>query len=345
MKHEILEIFAKDGYRIWSDSPKGCNVFYKYQREGFCLVLTIEDERLLQEEQIRYIQQNVMELFYHPQGRLRDFPEGFPVYQVELLTVLLTDKEETGRRICSVGSNIWVYDEKRQRLLVYENQPGEFYGLRAKLEQLAGIGKRQKAAQVIRQGQFPYMTIAIVGINVIVYLIMSARGATDNALFMASNGAMYPDFLTYNHQWWRIITAMFLHFGITHLMNNMIIFYCIGSRLEHVIGHWKMLAVYMTAGIGGGLLSYAVMMITGDYAVSAGASGAVFGVIGGLLWVVIRHRGNIEGMTTRGMGVMLLLSLYFGFTTTGVDNWCHIGGLVCGFIAAMILYHRRQQID
>ena len=116
------------------------------------------------------------------------------------------------------------------------------------------------------------MTMMIVAINVIVHLIMSARGATENALYMASNGAMYPDFLTYNHQWWRIITSMFLHFNITHLMNNMIIYYCIGSRFENVIGHWKMPVTYLISGVGGGLLSYAIMMITGDYAVSAGAS-------------------------------------------------------------------------
>lgn len=186
------------------------------------------------------------------------------------------------------------------------------------------------------------MTIVIVAINVIVHLIMSAGGATENALYMASNGAMYPDFLTYNHQWRRIITSMFLHFNITHLMNNMIIFYCIGSRFENVIGHWKMPVTYLISGVGGGLLSYAIMMITGDYAVSAGASGAVFGMIGGLLWIVICQKGNVEGMTTRGMGVMLILSLYFGFTTAGVDNWCHIGGLLCGFFMAMILHRRRE---
>ena len=342
MKKQVLDIFARDGYRIWSDGPYGSSVFYKYQNEGFGIVLVIEEQNLLKEEQIYYMQQSVTELFYHPQGRLNDFPDGFPVYQVEMLTILLTDREETGRRLCSSGKNIWVYSEKENRLFIYENQPGDFYGLRAKLEglRMGKAGGWIKSEKKI--GKIPYMTIVIVAINVIVHLIMSAGGATENALYMASNGAMYPDFLTYNHQWWRIITSMFLHFNITHLMNNMIIFYCIGSRFENVIGHWKMPVTYLISGVGGGLLSYAIMMITGDYAVSAGASGAVFGMIGGLLWIVISQKGNVEGMTTRGMGVMLILSLYFGFTTAGVDNWCHIGGLLCGFFMAMILYRRRE---
>ena len=78
-----------------------------------------------------------------------------------------------------------------------------------------------------------------------------------------------------------------------------------GSRLEKYIGHWKMAVVYFAAGIGGGLLSYIMMLLSGNYAVSGGASGAVFGVIGGLLWVVIYHRGKLEGMTTKGILIMI----------------------------------------
>ena len=169
------------------------------------------------------------------------------------------------------------------------------------------------------------------------------KGATEDAFYMASRGAMYPEFLTINHQWWRLLTAMFLHFGVAHLMNNMVIFCCVGSRLEKYIGHWKMAVVYFAAGIGGGLLSYIMMLLSGNYAVSGGASGAVFGVIGGLLWVVIYHRGKLEGMTTKGILIMIVLSLYFGFTSIGVDNWCHVGGMLCGFLATLILYHGKRQ--
>ena len=66
---------------------------------------------------------------------------------------------------------------------------------------------------------------------------------------------------------------------------------------------------------------------TGNLAVSAGASGAIFGLLGALLWVVIRNRGKAGRLTGRGMPFMVLLSLYFGFTSTGVDNAAHVGGL------------------
>lgn len=106
---------------------------------------------------------------------------------------------------------------------------------------------------------------------------------------------------------------MFIHFGLPHLVNNMVIFCCVGSRLERAAGHFKMFVIYMLSGIGGGLLSYFMMLYSGDYAVSAGASGAVFGTIGGLIWVVIRHRGRFKGLTVKGMILMAVLSLYYGF--------------------------------
>ena len=160
---------------------------------------------------------------------------------------------------------------------------------------------------------------------------------------MAEHGAMYPDFIRINHEWWRIITAGFLHFGAVHLVNNMVILYCMGSRLERVTGHLKYFLIYLVSLIGAGMLSYGMMLRTGDYAVSAGASGAIFGVIGGFLWIVILHRGRFEQITTRGIVMMIVLTIYYGFSSVGIDNWGHIGGLLAGFATTVILYHRNRQ--
>jgi rhomboid protease GluP len=80
------------------------------------------------------------------------------------------------------------------------------------------------------------------------------------------------------------------------------------------------------------------MYLSGDYAVSAGASGAVFGIFGGLLWVVIRNKGKYADLNTKGILFMIVLCLYYGISTAGVDNWGHIGGLLTGFVASIILY-------
>ena len=79
---------------------------------------------------------------------------------------------------------------------------------------------------------------------------------------------------------------------------------------------------------------------TETYAVSAGASGAVFGLMGALLYVVIANKGRLGRLSGKGLLFMVALSLYFGLTSSGVDNWAHIGGLISGFIMAVILYRR-----
>lgn len=340
IREEIQDIFFREGYRFFRVKPEDIGVFYKYYQEGFHVVMLVDAEHgfSVSGEQHRMIVDRVKSIFYHPQGKLADFPEGFPVYHVELLTLLEGRDTEQIRTLCASGENIWGYLTAGDQLLIYENQPGDFWGLRAALEGITQCSA-QKAASIFSA----YITIGIVAINIIVYLVLEWLGDTEDALFIASHGGMYPLFLLYNHQWWRILTAGFIHFGVSHLANNMVVFALIGERLERTVGHVRMAVIYLVSLIGGGMLSYAAMLHTGEFAVSAGASGAVFGVIGGMLWVVILHRGRFEGMTARRYIFMIVLSLYYGFTSINIDNWAHIGGVVAGFITGVILYHRKQQ--
>ena len=84
---------------------------------------------------------------------------------------------------------------------------------------------------------------------------------------------------------------------------------------------------------------------TADYAISAGASGAVFGLIGTLLYVAIRNHGRVGEISGRGIVFMIIVSLYYGFTSSGVDNMAHIGGLVTGFLLGVLLYWKYNRKD
>lgn len=181
------------------------------------------------------------------------------------------------------------------------------------------------------------VTILLIGINLVVFVILSLKGDTEQAAFMAEHGAMYPDLILKDGQWWRLFTAFFLHFGLRHLVNNMFILGCVGSRLEAGIGHIRYLIVYLAAGLGGNLLSLWQMAASGDYAVSAGASGAVFGLMGGLLFVVIKNHGHYGDLTAKGLIFMALFCLYCGYSTEGVNNWAHLGGLASGFLCSLLL--------
>lgn len=338
MEKDIGQLMAQQGYRSYRMQPE-VTAYYRYYQEGFHVVLAVDLEcQNMTIEQHRWMENGVMDLFYHPQGRLADFPEGFPVYHVEVLTLLLGGNTEMVRELCTSEKNIWSYQLPERRLVIYENQPGDFFGLRSAIEEQY-IGMKPKNG--IKK--LPFTTIGIAAANLLVYIILEILGDTEDGFFIATHGGIYPDFITYNLEWWRLLTAMFIHFGLEHLLNNMVIFCCVGSRLERAVGHVRMLLIYLISGLGGGMLSYLMMVSSGDYAVTAGASGAVFGTIGGLLWAVIRHRGRFEGLTTRGLILMIVLSLYYGFATIGVDNWSHIGGIVTGFVVAAILYHGKSQ--
>lgn len=194
----------------------------------------------------------------------------------------------------------------------------------------------------MRQKPEAVCTTIIVVINVAVFFILSLFGDTEDAAFMLQHGAMYEPMVTQQHEFYRIFTSMFLHFGITHLLNNMVLLGALGWNLELEIGKIRFLIIYLVSGIGGNLLSLYFGISAETYAVSAGASGAIFGLMGALLYVVIANRGRLGRLSGKGMLFMVILSLYFGLTSSGVDNWAHIGGLVTGFVMAVILYRRKD---
>ena len=192
----------------------------------------------------------------------------------------------------------------------------------------------------------PIMVIAIIAVNVIVYIVLEIIGDTEDAYYMMLHGAVYHDKLAYDKEYWRLFTAIFMHFGFTHIMNNMVMLAASGVILEDALGHIRFAILYILAGVGGSTLSFLQMVDSGEYAVAAGASGAIFGVIGALLWVVIRHQGRYETLTGKGLLFMIVISLYYGISSGEVDNWGHIGGLLMGFFLGVILYRKpRKTVD
>ena len=188
-------------------------------------------------------------------------------------------------------------------------------------------------------------TVALIVVNVAVFMIMTMFGDTEDAVFMLQHGAMYEPFVIQQHEYYRIITCLFLHFGIEHLLNNMVMLGALGWNLELEIGKVRFLVIYFVSGIAGNILSLFYDLSTENPAVSAGASGAIFGLMGALLYVVILNRGRLGRLSGRGMLIMVALSLYFGFASSGVVNFAHIGGLVSGFILAVILYRKKKTYE
>ena len=190
--------------------------------------------------------------------------------------------------------------------------------------------------------KLPICTIAIAAANVLIFLGQSFMGMTEDSAFMMEHGAMYVPYLMNGERYYTLITSMFLHFGFSHLMNNMVMLLVIGYSLEPEIGKIRFLLIYLGSGLMGNLVSAWFDVSQGSYAVSAGASGAIFGIVGALLYVAIRNHGRVGEISTRGLVLMAGLSLYYGFTAQGVDNAAHIGGLVSGFLLAVLTYWKHK---
>ena len=188
-----------------------------------------------------------------------------------------------------------------------------------------------------------YVNTAIIIINVLCFLYLELQGSTENAGFMLAHGAMFAPLVVDHGQYYRLVTSVFMHFGVSHLLNNMLVLFVLGDNLERALGHVKYLIFYLLCGVGANLVSMTVNLMTGSLSVGAGASGAIFGVVGGLVYAVGVNRGRLEDLTSRQLGVMILLTLYHGFTSMNIANAAHIGGLAAGILLGILLYRKPRR--
>lgn len=184
------------------------------------------------------------------------------------------------------------------------------------------------------------MTPALVGLNILVFLAMIVSGVhpleptTDSLLRW---GADYGPRTVADGQWWRLLTSMYLHVGLIHLAFNMFVLWQAGQFVERLLGNVGFLIVYTVSGLAGALVSLAWH----PYVVSAGASGAIFGLYGALLGYLAVRRDSIPSEVlsplTKSAGVFVVYNLIFGVVRPGTDVADHLGGLAGGFICGLIM--------
>lgn len=187
----------------------------------------------------------------------------------------------------------------------------------------------------------PVNTIIIV-INVVVFAVLTFLGDTTDVQFMHHHGANFWPSVIEEHEYYRLLTCTFIHFGISHLFNNMLVLAYIGDNLERALGKVKYLVLYLAAGIGSSAVSAVWSMFKDKYSVSGGASGAIFGVVGALLVIVIKNRGQLEDLSSRQLMFFAGFSIYHGVTSAGIDNMAHISGFLIGALLGGLLYRRKR---
>ena len=176
----------------------------------------------------------------------------------------------------------------------------------------------------------PYVTYVLMGLNIVVFLVeqvLKLTGMNENVMLLTL-GAKENTLITCG-QYWRLLTACFLHADVMHILSNLIGLYFWGPHAELLLGKGKYLTVYLFSGLMGSVFSYA---LNRNWAV--GASGALFGIFGALLYFRTRHKQVFDCVFGMQVLVFIGINLLNGFISAGVDNLGHIGGLLGGFLAA-----------
>lgn len=193
--------------------------------------------------------------------------------------------------------------------------------------------------ELYRATPVAYVTPVLVGLNIAVFVAMLFKGVPflqPTAHDVVPWGANFGP-LTASGQWWRLLAACFVHFGIIHIAVNMYVLLQVGSFTERLFGNLRYALLYLLAGIGGNIAGLYVH----PFAVGAGASGAIFGVFGGLLGFLLVQRGVVPRKAASGIatsaGIFIAYNLIYGLMRPETDQVAHIGGIVTGFIVGCVL--------
>lgn len=190
---------------------------------------------------------------------------------------------------------------------------------------------KSRMAEKLFSFKKPTATYSLILICILIFILMYMLGNGSEDTYTLLKFGANLDVLTKNGQYYRLFTSMFLHIGIIHLLCNMYSLYIIGREVEIVFTKKKYLIIYLLSGIAGSILSLAFNHNT----VCAGASGAIFGLLGALLYFGYYYRAYLGASVTRSILPVVIINLIIGFASTGIDNAAHIGGLVGGILIAM----------
>jgi rhomboid protease GluP len=197
--------------------------------------------------------------------------------------------------------------------------------------------QQEKEKRLFEYGK-PIFTYVFIVLQVLMFLVLEWKGGSTDPVVLIQYGAKFNPLIK-EGEWWRFFTPIFLHIGFFHLFMNTMALYYLGMTVERLYGSWRFFVIYLIAGFFGTLGSF---LFTSS--LSAGASGAIFGLFGALLYfgTVYRHL-FLQTMGTNIIG-LIVLNLVLGLIIPGIDNAGHIGGLIGGFLAASIVHLPRHRL-
>lgn len=336
LEQQLDDFMVEEGYtKVPSNLPEF--IFYYHMENNYVNVFHV-----VYYEKNLYI---TKEQYQHIKDKIKDFFKAKNADDVHIMSLIVCRETERGKRICEDDPFCWMIHPLNDRLVIYENQVGDFYGMRNKIEcflaqasasgqEAAGSGGDiYRTEKYSTRFRMPYVTIFLVTANILIFLICTF---TKNLLYNV--GAFNAGMFWEDREYYRILTSIFLHWDVDHLVSNMIVLYYLGEVVEKYFGRVKYSIIYLFAGISGNLLSAAYEIYRDMHISSVGASGAIFGIIGALFILVCVHKGHLEQITMGRLLFMIVYSLYSGFAGRGINNAAHIGGFLAGVAISFLLW-------
>lgn len=184
-------------------------------------------------------------------------------------------------------------------------------------------------------------TAALVAANILIFLRTDFINLLGQENIWIERGALSWHAVFFEQEYYRMLTSMFLHNDIEHISNNMIVLFFFGIYMEQELGRVRYLILYFCSGLLAGCTSMVYNMMQNDYITSIGASGAIFGVMGGFFTLILLHRRQ-NGISRNRVAFAIFLSIYSGVTAQGVDNAAHIGGLAAGILVTLLFHFTKM---
>jgi len=339
----IIRHLLDNDYKYLDIKINNMDMFYRTGSAATDIILILRIPRATEVtvDEYKLIINNIKNLFIQ---------RGF--VNINLLGLIFTAFSESAKKYCLKEDDHIIVDIINRRLIMYENLSPYFSELISAIEEVvhdefydADINSGRYAGNIkdYSHNKVQWITLVntlIIAVNIIIYLAVhhtSLFGKTEEILH---KGALSWYHVKEKGEYYRIFTSMFLHSDFEHLINNMLVLFFVGDKLEQIVGKVKYLIIYFVTGIIAGIFSIGYNMLKGEQVYSIGASGAIFGIVGAMVYILLVNKGRLQNISSRQILLFTLFSLYGGIVNTNIDNVAHIGGFIGGIILALLFYRK-----
>lgn len=342
MKKKLETYLVKEGFFALTSNVSDISALVKFENNlvNILQIIDYKKDLYLDNEQYEEVKNSLRTVFTE---------KGLS--EIHILSLVLAEDLEKGEKLGQGDPFCWQIDTKSTELLISEDKQPDFYGMKGMLqvflqkwkdnpdqfeeepEEPPKVTKKQKVAAYLKNA--PYVSLTIIIIN-----LLMCFGCIVNPVLFYGKGCTSLAYVA-EGEWYRLITSIFLHGSIDHYFSNMLLLYFMGDMLERKVGFGRFFFVYMISGVLGNVLSCLYEYITGAYYISYGASGAVYGIIGMLFYLVFNRNEKIK-VSIPAMIFMVGYCIYSSFVGENINVVAHLGGLLSGMLLMFVFGLRRR---